>query len=221
MRILLLAVLQFFLAASLAFAQAKPTTVAELAAYQGADREEILTSGAQKEGKVVWYTTLTAYKEIARIFEEKYSGVKVEAYRSNSTDLLKRFLSEAQAQRHIVDVIETTPPTLMAGREAKLLASYYSPYLKHYPDESKEEAQGKTVYWTTDRESIIGLGFNKKLINPADAPKSFEDLLKPQYKGKFAVSGDATGARIIGAMIKVKGEEFVKKLKAQEISLNE
>ncbi|MBI2532320.1 MAG: ABC transporter substrate-binding protein, partial [Deltaproteobacteria bacterium] len=109
MHILTLALLQIFIISSLALAQAKPTTVAELAAYKGTDRDEILKAGAQKEGKVVWYTTLTAYKEIAKVFEAKYPGVKIEAYRSNSTDLLKRFLSEAQAQRHIVDVIETTP----------------------------------------------------------------------------------------------------------------
>jgi len=189
--------------------------VAELAAYKGTDRDEILKAGAQKEGKVVWYTTLTAYKEIAKVFEATYPGVRVEAYRSNSTDLLKRFLSEAQAQRHIVDVIETTPPTLMASRDAKLLAPYISPYLKDYPGDSKEDVDGGKVLWTTDRESIIGLGFNTKLIKPEDAPKSFADLLKPEYKGKYAVSGDATGARIIGAMIKVKGDEFVRKLKVQ------
>ena len=220
MRILTFATVQIFLLASLALAQPKPRTVAELAAYQGTDREEILKAGAQKEGKVVWYTTLTAYKEIANIFESKYPGVTVEAYRSNSTDLLKRFLSEAQAQRYVADVIETTPPTLMASREAKLLQPYHSPHLKDYPEESKEEADGGKVFWTTDRESIIGLGFNEKLISAGDAPKSFDDLLKPEYKGKFAVSGDATGARMIGAMIKVKGEEFVKKLATQNIKMH-
>jgi len=219
MAIVKLAVLQFFIMSSLALAQAKPSTVAELGAYQGADREAILKAGAQKEGKVVWYTTLTAYKEIARVFEEKYPGVKVEAYRTNSTDLLKRFMSEAQANRHIVDVIETTPPTLMASRDAKLLAPYISPYLSNYPDDSKEDVEGGKVLWTTDRESIIGFGYNTKLLAAADAPKSFDDLLNPKLQGKFAVSGDATGARIVGAMIKVKGEEFVKRLKAQNTKM--
>jgi hypothetical protein len=54
--------------------------------------------------------------------------------------LLKRFLSEAQAQRYVADVIETTPPTLDGRPRAKLLQPYYSPHLKDYPDESKEEA---------------------------------------------------------------------------------
>lgn len=219
MRFVILAIVHSVVLGSVAFAQGKPTTVAELAVYQGADREAILKAGAQKEGKVVWYTTLTAYKEIARIFEEKYPGVKVEGYRTNSTDLLKRFMSEAQANRHIVDVIETTPPTLMASRDAKLLAPYVSPFLTNYPDESKEDVEGGKVLWTTDRESIIGFGYNKKLLDPANAPKTFDDLLNPNLQGRFAVSGDATGARIVGAMIKVKGQEFVKKLKVQNTKM--
>lgn len=205
---------------SLALAQGKPSSVAELAAYRGADREEILKSGAKKEGKVVWYTTLIAYKEIAGIFEAKYPGVRVETYRANSTDLLKRFLSEAQARRHLVDVIETTPPALMAGRDSKLLAPYFSPHLASYPDDSKEEADKEKVFWTTDRESIIGLGYNKNHMRGAEVPKSFSDLLKPEYKGKYAVSGDATGARMIGAMVRVKGEEYVKQLKSLDLKLH-
>jgi len=205
---------------SLALAQGKPSSVAELAAYRGTDREEVLKAGAKKEGKVVWYTTLIAYKEIASIFENKYPGVRVETYRANSTDLLKRFLAEAQARRHVVDVIETTPPALMAGRDSKLLMPYFSPHLVSYPDDSKEEADKEKVFWTTDRESLIGLGYNKNHMRGAVAPKSFSELLKPEYKGKFAVSGDATGARMIGAMVRVKGEEFVKQLKGLEMKMH-
>jgi hypothetical protein len=38
----------------------KPTTLAELAVYNGPDREQLLVAGAKKEGKVVWYTRLRA-----------------------------------------------------------------------------------------------------------------------------------------------------------------
>jgi hypothetical protein len=40
-------------------AQSKPLSVAELALYQGADREKILLEGAKKEGQVVFYTSNT------------------------------------------------------------------------------------------------------------------------------------------------------------------
>ena len=54
------------------FAQAKkPSTLAELVAYTGADREQILSAGAKSEGKVTWYTSLagSSYKELAQGFE--------------------------------------------------------------------------------------------------------------------------------------------------------
>ncbi len=218
MRTLILTLFYVLGTFSLALAQGK--SVAEIAAYRGADREEILKAGAKKEGKVVWYTTLIAYKEIASIFEAKYPGVRVETYRANSTDLLKRFLAEAQARRHVVDVIETTPPALMAGRDSKLLAPYFSPHLASYPDDSKEEADKEKVFWTTVRESLIGLGYNKNHMRGLEVPKNFSELLKPEYKGKYAVSGDATGARMIGAMLRVKGEEYVKQLKNLDIKLH-
>jgi iron(III) transport system substrate-binding protein len=207
------------LAFSLASAQGKPSSAPAVAAYRGADREEFLKAGAKKEGKVMWYTTLIAYKEIAAAFESKYPGVRVESYRANSTDLIKRFMTEAQARRHIADVIESTPPMLMASRDAKLITPYFSPNLSHYPDDAKEEADKNTVFWTTDRESLIGLGFNNRMIKAAEAPKSFSDLVKPHLKGRMGISGDATGARMIGAILQLKGEEFVKQLRNQEMKL--
>src|ERR1051326_2858401 len=92
-------------------------SVADLANYRGADREEMLKAGAKKEGKLVWYTSLTAHRDIANVFEAKYPGVKVETYRAGPSDLTRRLLSEAQSKRNIADLIETTPSTLMMMRE--------------------------------------------------------------------------------------------------------
>jgi iron(III) transport system substrate-binding protein len=218
MQMTLLALIVFAALASSATAQTKP--LAELANYRGADRQEMLKAGAKKEGKLVWYTSLTAHRDIANVFEAKYPGVKVETYRAGSTDLTRRLLGEAQSRRSIADLIETTPPTLMVMRDNKLLMPYHSPHLTAYPDDSKEDADKSRVYWTTDRESIIGLGYNKNMIATADVPKSFTDLAKPQNKGKIGVSGDSTGVRFIGALIRAKGEEFVKQLKALDVKMH-
>jgi iron(III) transport system substrate-binding protein len=218
MRLILLTMSVFVCVASSAAAQTK--SLADLASYRGADREEMLKAGAKKEGKLIWYTSLTAHRDIANVFEAKYPGVKVETYRAGSTDLTRRLLSEAQSRRSIADLIETTPPTLMVMRDNKLLIPYYSPHLTAYPEDSKEEADKTRVYWTTDRESIIGLGYNKNMIRAADVPKSFADLEKPQHKGKIGVSGDSTGVRFVGALIRAKGEEFVKQLKALDMKMH-
>ena len=201
-------------------AAAQTKSVADLANYRGADREEMLKGGARKEGKLVWYTTLTAHRDIANVFEAKYPGLKVETYRTGSTDLLRRILTEAQSRRNLADLVETTPPMLMVMRDSKLLMPYFSPYLSTYPADSKEEADREKVFWTTDRESMISLGYNKNMIRAAEVPKNFADLAKPENKDKVALSGDATGVRMIGAMIRAKGEEYVKQLKALDIKVH-
>ena len=97
-----------------AWAQGKKLSPAELAAYNGHDREQRLVEGAKAEGKVVWYTSLagSSYKEIAKGFETKYPGIKVETYRGTSTDIMTRISAEAQARQTLADVLETTMPPL-------------------------------------------------------------------------------------------------------------
>src|SRR6476660_7012283 len=199
---------------------AKPTTLTDLAKYTGADRGRLLYEGAKKEGKFLWYTSLIANKEIVKIFESKYPGVTVETYRANGTQLATRVLAEAQSKRYLGDVIETSPPGLMVLRDSQLLLPYTSPYLSEYPEDAKQKATGGLVFWTADRESYIGVGYNKNILPAANVPKNFDDLLKPALKGKMAISNDDVAARFIGAMIKSKGEAFVKKLKDQDIKVH-
>ena len=199
---------------------AKPMNLADLAKYTGADRGRILYEGAKKEGKFLWYTSLIANKEIVKIFESKYPGVTVETYRASGTQLAPRVLAEAQSKRYLGDVIETSPPGLMVLRDAELLLPYTSPYLAEYPEAAKQKAARGLVSWTTDRESYIGVGYNKNVLPAADVPKNFDDLLKPALKGKMAISNDDVSARFVGAMIKSKGEAFIKRLKDQEVRIH-
>jgi iron(III) transport system substrate-binding protein len=143
--------------------------------------------------------------------------VTVEIYRTTGVDISNRILAESQAKRHVVDAIETTPPSLMLLRDSQLLMPYSSPYLARYPDVAKEKHSAGLVVWTTDRESLIGVGYNKNLMAAADLPRKFDDLLKPALKGKMSTANNETGARAIGAILKGKGEAFVRKLKEQQI----
>jgi iron(III) transport system substrate-binding protein len=198
----------------------RPTTLADVAKYSGADRERILYDGAKKEGKLVWYTSLVPSKEMAKVFESKYPGVAVEVYRAGGMELLNKASSEGKAKRYIVDTVESTPGTLMSLRDEQFFIPYQSPYLKSYPDRAKEKASGGLVFWTTDRESYIGVAYNKNVIGASDVPKKFDDLLKPGLKSKLGASSDESSARQIGAMIHAKGEAFVRRLKNQEVTLH-
>jgi iron(III) transport system substrate-binding protein len=201
---------------------AKAASLAELAVYAGADREQKLIAGAKNEGKVVWYTSLagSSYKEIAKAFEAKYPGVRVEVYRGATQDLMAKISAEAQAKRFLVDTVETTLPLLRGIREDGIVTPFISPHLGKYPEEAKEKADKGLLFWAIDRESYIGVAYNKNSVSPTAVPKSYEDLLKPELREKLGFSSTDTGSRVIAAMLKFKGDEFLKRLKKQNISLH-
>ena len=128
---LLMILLAVFLSTTSASAQtAKPMSIADLAAYNKPDREKMLYEGAKKEGKLMWYTSLTGgpNTEAPKVFETKYPGVQLEVYRGDSDAIIQRVLQESQAKRFLVDSIETTFPVLKVMQEYKLLAAYFSPH---------------------------------------------------------------------------------------------
>jgi iron(III) transport system substrate-binding protein len=199
----------------------KPSTLAELAVYNGPDREQLLVAGAKKEGKVVWYTALAggSYRELARAFEVKY-GVPVEAYRGASRDLIAKVLAESQAKKFIMDVAESSPPLLMLMRAMKRLTPFSVPHLAKFSADSKEETGKGTVLWATDRESYMGFAYNTQKLPASAVPKNYDGLLNPALKGRMAMVTTDTGSRTVGAMLRTKEEKFLKKLRGQEITMH-
>jgi iron(III) transport system substrate-binding protein len=223
MKILGLVAVLLLLALSEARAQSrKPMTISELVTYNGADREQVLYGGAKTEGKVTWYTSLAgeSYKGMVKAFETRYPGVKVEAYRVSGSDMTGRMMEESKAKRNIVDTVETTEGNLMFMREAFLLRPYHSPHFKAYPEEAKEKSERGLYFWAIARESYIGFAYNKKLLSKNAVPKNYEGLLHPELKGRMGVSVSDPSYKVIGAMIRTRGIELVKKLKTQEIALH-
>ena len=199
----------------------KPASLAELAVYNGPDREQLLVAGARKEGKVVWYTALAggSYKDLARAFEAKY-GVPVESYRGASRDLIAKVLAESQAKKYLMDVAESSPPLLMLMRAMKRLTPFTVPHLAKFSSEAKEDAGKGIVYWATDRESYMGFAYNKDKLPASAVPKNYDGLLNPALKGRMSFVTTDTGSRTVGAMLRTKGEEFLKKLRAQDITMH-
>ena len=210
----------FFYSASKSYgAQSKSLSAAELALYQGADREKILLEGAKKEGQVVFYTSNTwVAGPVSQEFEKKYPFIKVNVWRSDSKALLKRLSEELTAGRSIADIVETSPEYIAIMMREKILQEHFSPEMSAYEDKAK--IKGKLgVYAWTNREIYISLGFNSKLIPPADAPKSIKDYLDPRWKGKMSIAGTTTGVQWVGAILEMMGREFLDKLSAQEINV--
>ena len=187
----------------------------------GADREQILYAGAKNEGVVNWYTSLAgdSYKALSRAYEAKYSGVRVEAFRNGGSDLVVRMSEEIKARRPTFDALETTYDFMMVSRANHLTRPYHSPLLAVYPSEAKEKADAGLTFWTIFRESYMGFGYSKDQIAAGAVPMGFDGLLNPQLKGKLGITLNESSARMVGAMIKIKGETFVRKLKTHEIRI--
>jgi iron(III) transport system substrate-binding protein len=200
-------------------AQARPLSVAELALYQGADREKILLEGAKKEGQLTFYTSNTwVAGPVAQDFEKRYPFIKANVWRSDSKALLRRLSEEHAAARYLADVVETSPEYVGLLVRGNLLQDHWSPELAAYDDEAKVKGKNGVFAWT-NREIYISLGYNTKLIPPGEAPRTIKDYLDPKWKGKMSIAGTTTGTQWVGAVIDVMGREFLDKLAAQEINV--
>ncbi len=219
---LLLGLAVFFLVfpAVVTAAAKKPMTLAELALYQGADRQQILEEGAKKEGKLTFYTTgiLTqSVRPVVDAFQKKYPYIKVEVWRAETGNLLSRVLEEYKSSTRIAGVIEATQGGEIVLEERGLLQPYYSPNLAGTEDEAIRNAPGGGAFSAGHYRSGQSLGFNTKLVAKDQVPKTYQDLLDPKWKGKMAIPGSNTGVGWMGGILVHLGEDFVKKLVEQNI----
>jgi len=127
---------------------------------------------------------------------------------------------ESKAKKYIADAVETTEGNLMFMRDAFLLRPYHSPHFASYPEDAKEKGERGLHFWGIARESYIGFAYNKKLLSKNAVPQNYEGLLHAELKGRMGVSVSDPAYKVIGAIIKTRGVELVKKLKAQEIALH-
>ncbi|MFC1815156.1 ABC transporter substrate-binding protein [Thermodesulfobacteriota bacterium] len=210
----------FMLSGYVLSADQKPKTVAEIALYKGADRQQILEEGAKKEGKLAFYTTGTQAKYIAKAFQKKYPYIKVEIWRAGTRKFLPRILEEYKVGKYVVDVIGPTQAAEIVLEEAGLLQPFYSPELAYIEEDAIKRASGGSAFSAGHFQSGVSLGYNTKLIERDQLPKTYQDLLDPKWMGKMAIVGSSTGVNWVGAMVAARGEEFVKQIAKQKFDIH-
>jgi iron(III) transport system substrate-binding protein len=198
-----------------AAARAASRSVAEIAAYAGPDRQQLLEAGAKAEGALQIYTIGAQTAPLYAAFMKKYPFVKVETFKGDTATVIRRMVEEDRAGSHLVDVIDLN--TLRILRDAGLLQAYKSPELAKYDPAAVEPNR----YWAVAYQSYVGLGYNTKLVSDAEAPKTLDDLLDPKWSGKMAIAGPTTLGNWVGALLRDKDEAFVRKLGTQKIRLIE
>jgi iron(III) transport system substrate-binding protein len=197
------------------------TSARNAAVYAGADRAQVLTAGAQQEGALVWYTSLTigVAETLSRTFEAKYPGVKVELFRAADNDIITKVSEEGRAGKNIADLVEMPIPTLKVVKDAGLLGEYYLPNADSYPAEAKETGSGRNIFWAVDREHYISFGYNTNLVDPSLLPKDDAGLLAPGLKDQMALPGTTTGVNFLGYLLAHESPDFVTRLADQNVKV--
>jgi iron(III) transport system substrate-binding protein len=202
------------------FSASAPMSVAQLAIYQGGDREKLLVDGAKREGQFTLYTSHTWFRTLVKDFEKKYPFIKVSEWRNDSKNLIRKVLEESKSGRVLVDVVETTADGMGVIKREGLFQEYYSPEARYYPNELKPRGKNGFFY-LPDRETYNSLGFNTTLIPPTAAPRNLKDLIDPKWKGKMAITSTSTGVRWIGNALDTLGREYLEKMADQKVSVQD
>jgi len=148
-----------------------------------------LVAAAKKEGQLTvialprdWVN----YGELIDTFSKKYgikvnelnpegsSGEELEAIRANKNN-------KGPQAPDVVDVGLSFGP--LAKQEGLI-----TPYKVQTWDTIPNEVKDSDGYWYGDYYGVLAFEVNADIIK--NLPKDWPDLLKPEYKGKFALSGD-------------------------------
>ena len=178
--------------------------------------DDQLIAGAKKEAEVSLYlsTNLTDANGMMQSFKQKYPFVNVLLFRADNEKLLSRILTEASAGKFTADVVLISSFEVRVLIQKKLLQKYLSPESRFYP----EGFTDKDGYWTSVYSIPRVMAYNTKLVRPDAAPKTYDDLLQPKWKGNVALSDSAVlwYAGFLKFYGDEKGREYMKKLAAQK-----
>jgi len=166
-----------------------------------------LIEAARKEGRVLWYTTLIVNQVVIPLktaFEKKYPGVTLDYARNDEGPTAIRLLNEAKAGKVQADVFDGLTVNVPLKREG-LLARIEIPNAADYPAEMKD-ADGA---WHALLLFVFGPGYNTSLVSKAEAPKSYQDLLDPKWKGKMAWNPNSSAGAIgfVGNILLSMGQD--------------
>jgi putative spermidine/putrescine transport system substrate-binding protein len=134
------------------------------------------------------------YGEIIPAFKKKY-GFKVnddnpDGSSAQENEAIRSLKGDSRAP----DVVDVSPGFAISGTAEGLYAKYFVSTFATIP-RSMKDTRG---FWTGDYWGAVSIGYNSNLIKTP--PKTWQDLLKPEYKGKVALNGSplTSGSAVAG-----------------------
>ncbi|MGZ8445261.1 MAG: ABC transporter substrate-binding protein [Candidatus Binatia bacterium] len=166
-----------------------------------AEREKKLIEGAKREGDMVWYTNsgIENATRYIQSFKKKYPFINANFWRSKTRQVTQRIVAEANAGKHLVDVIKPSTDLLPILLERNLIGKYDTPLRAIYP------VHAKSPFYTNMNYAFRVFAFNPRKVNAKDAPKSWDDLLQPKWKNEILF--DESSLEEVMAMLAAWGKE--------------
>jgi putative spermidine/putrescine transport system substrate-binding protein len=145
-----------------------------------------LVKNAKKEGKlntIALPPDWANYGEIMTTFSKKY-GIPIDNQNPNGSSAQENeAVRSLKGDSRAPDVVDVGPAFAVSGTAEGLYGKYFPSTFSTIP-RSMKDTRG---FWYGDYWGAISFGYNQNLIpNP---PKTWKDLLKPEYKGKVALNG--------------------------------
>src|SRR6202790_4066295 len=174
---------------------------------------------AKAEGLVVFYTSVdvSVAERLARDFQSKY-GIKVQVERTGSQRVVQRIGQEMGSNLHVADVVNTSDAAnFIVWRNGGWLASVRFEEIERYWPPQFRDRSGTFATW---RATLSPIAYNTSLVKAAEAPKTWADLLQPQWKGKLVKAHPAYSGSEMTAnyeLMKAFGWAYLQKLGAQRV----
>ncbi len=151
-----------------------------------AQSEDELIRGAKKEGQVLFWSSMRIEDSRALVagFEAKYPFLKVDIFRAGGEQIVNRAITEDLSGKPTYDVLNAFALKVIQNRG--LLQPYAAPEAVHYAAGFKDPQH----HWVSLYSGYNVIGYNSKLVSKADAPRNWEDLLAPRWKGKLGMDNE-------------------------------
>src|SRR5260221_5405062 len=215
MRLACAAAIALFLNAGPSAAQVRPfASLEEMPSYEGADRTERLVEGAKRERTLSMSASAQGddMGALVAAFEKKY-GIKVSMFRTSSEKVLQRAVTEARANRHTVDVLETNGPEMESMHREQVLQKVSSPHHANLIAPALRP-HGECV---GTRLNVVVQAYNTKLVEKEELAQSWEDLLQPKWKGRLGIEAEDADwlAGVMEELGEAKGTRLFKEIVAK------
>jgi iron(III) transport system substrate-binding protein len=167
------------------------------------ERQKRLEEGAKKEGSVTVYsnTGLESIRAYQDGFAKKYPFVKIDTTRLQGAKGLDRILLEHRVGKLQADVVGVDFDYIEELLKAGVTGRYDTPEKKFYGNAFWD----KNGFWYASDYALLVIGYNTNLVKSTEAPKTYQDLLNPNWKNDLSI--DTEPEQAVFAWLLEWGEE--------------